>query len=103
MDGNYHQQGSLLNAPFGRLKARWGCLRRPVDINTKDLPNVIYACFVLHNFCEMYKEPIARETETAAKQHDHSVQPSCEPNGNTALSSDACAKRIRQIFKSYFE
>ena len=93
----------VIECAFGRLTARWGCLRHPVDINMKDLPNVIYACFVLHNFCEVYKKPIARETEIAAKQHDHNIQPSCQLNGNTASANDVCAKRIRQIFKSYFE
>ena len=30
----------------GRLKARFGYLNRTMDINLKDLPNVICACFV---------------------------------------------------------
>ena len=38
---------------FGRLKARWRILTRPMDIKLDDLPSIIYACFILHNFCEM--------------------------------------------------
>lgn len=41
-----------IECAFGRLKARWRILMRPMDIPVKDLPNVIFACFVLHNFCE---------------------------------------------------
>lgn len=37
---------------FGRLKARWSILTRKIDFNTEMVPTVIYACFVLHNFCE---------------------------------------------------
>ena len=93
----------VIECSFGRLKARWGCLRRPMDINIKDLPCVIYACFVLHNICEIYKEPISSEREIAARQHDHSTQPVCQPNGNTTLANNVSAKSIRQIFMSYFE
>ena len=42
----------VIECAFGRLKTHFGILRRPVDININDLPQVIYACFVLHNFCE---------------------------------------------------
>ena len=37
---------------FGRLKARWGFLRKTIDLKIETVPKVIYSCFVLHNFCE---------------------------------------------------
>ena len=43
---------------FGKLKARWRILHRPMDIPVDKLPSVIYACFVLHNFCETQKSEI---------------------------------------------
>ncbi|KAF3847250.1 hypothetical protein F7725_020278 [Dissostichus mawsoni] len=42
----------VIECAFGRLKARFAALRRPMDINLDDLPHVIYSCFVLHHFCE---------------------------------------------------
>lgn len=42
----------IIECAFGRLKARFGALRRAMDINIDELPYVIYACFILHNFCE---------------------------------------------------
>ena len=33
---------------FGRLKARW-----QIDMGLKSVPNIVYACFVLHNICEI--------------------------------------------------
>ena len=42
----------IIECAFGCLKARFAALKRPMDINLQDLPHVIYACFVLHNFCE---------------------------------------------------
>ena len=48
----------VIECAFGRLKARFGCLRRNMDIRLEELPVVIYSCFILHNFCESKKEPI---------------------------------------------
>ena len=38
--------------------ARWRILTRPIDIPVKDIPNLTFACFVLHNFCENKKDEI---------------------------------------------
>ena len=37
---------------FGRLKARWRILLRPMDLKFNDIPGIVLACFALHNFCE---------------------------------------------------
>jgi len=44
------------------------------------VPTVIYACFVLHNFCE--KHGITVEDDDVARQiaHDRSMQPDTEPD-----------------------
>lgn len=47
-----------IECAFGRLKARWRILLRPMDIPIEKLPNVIFACFVLHNFCEKKKAEV---------------------------------------------
>ena len=52
----------VIECTFGRPKARFGILRRPVDINLYDMPHVIYACFVLHNFCEINNDSVNEET-----------------------------------------
>ena len=41
---------NVIECSFGRLKARFGTLKRAMDINIYDLPNVIYACLILHNY-----------------------------------------------------
>ena len=41
---------NMIECVFGRLKARWRMLLRIMDIPVEKLPNIIYACFVLHNF-----------------------------------------------------
>ena len=44
-----------IECAFGQLKARWRILTRPIDIPVKDIPNLAFACFVLHNFCKNEK------------------------------------------------
>ena len=43
----------VIEIAFGRLKGRFGCLRRPMDVNIKELPHLIMSTFILHNFCEI--------------------------------------------------
>ncbi|KAL9977378.1 hypothetical protein ACROYT_G014771 [Oculina patagonica] len=38
---------------FGRLKARWQILNKRIDMGLKFVPNIVHACFVLHNICKM--------------------------------------------------
>ena len=51
----------VIDCSFGRLKARFGCLRREMDISQEVLPYVVYACLVLHNVCETHEERLASE------------------------------------------
>ena len=44
---------NLIECAFGRLKARWGFLAGKVDLKLELVPIVVYACFVLHNYCEL--------------------------------------------------
>ena len=41
-----------IECAFGRLKARWAILTRKMDLKLETIPKVVYACFVLHNYCE---------------------------------------------------
>jgi len=39
---------------FGRLKARWRRLSKKIDMFVGNVPNVILACCILHNICEVH-------------------------------------------------
>ena len=89
-----------IECAFGRLKARFGALRREMDICQKDLPHVIYSCFILHNFCEDQHELLIEDAVQRAIQSDKENQPNILRNGNCGTETEA--KKIRDTFKMYF-
>lgn len=73
-----------------------------MDINLQELPFVIYACFVLHNFCEASKETIDENHVTEAIQHDRDNQPHSEP----VVRGDSLTvegKRVRRVLTQYLD
>ena len=53
-----------IECAFGRLKARWRILLRSMDLKLEDMPDIILACFFLHNFCEERNiEPILADMD----------------------------------------
>lgn len=90
----------VIECAFGRLKGRFGMLKRAMDVNLEDLPHVVYACFVLHNFCEVNGESVMEEQVEAAIQYDRNFQPapSTAPDSNNTEG-----KSVRRVLTRYFD
>nr|XP_047137549.1 uncharacterized protein LOC105843733 [Hydra vulgaris] len=69
-----------IECAFGRLKARWGFLRKIVDIKIETVPIVTYTCFVLHNFCEKNKTYDLNEEEVIQQIIKHRSDALESPN-----------------------
>ena len=89
----------VVECAFRRLKARFGCLRREIDMNMSDLPTVIHSCFTLHNFCEINNETINQQRVDHAVHYDTEFQQQTLQN---VLGNEAAGKRIHRIFLKYF-
>ena len=87
----------LIECSFGRLKARFGALKRAMDINLMELPHFIYACFVLHNFCELSNERISEDKVSSAMDHDREFQP---PQQHITIGLNAMRLKAKELGKS---
>ena len=83
------------------MKARFSALRREIDINLNDLPTVIYACFVLHNFCEIHKESISEDQVRSVMDDEQASQPTNQWQG-PMQRNDMEGKRARRVLTKYF-
>ena len=90
---------------FGRLKARWGFLRRMVDPKLETVPIVVYCCFVLHSICEMKRNCEVDDQETQAQiqrpKRDEEKIPNCTGAFYSYINSEG--QKIREVIKEYFE
>lgn len=97
------QSRMVIECPFGRLKARFGALKRAMDINLDELPYIIYACFVLHNFCELNNGRIGGENVKAAIGYDKHFQPAVAPNNFSTDCNEKEGKKIRRVLTKYLD
>ena len=58
----------VVECAFGRLEERFGILGKEMDTSLNNTLNIIYACFVLHNFCEINKESMCHNTKKNLNQ-----------------------------------
>ena len=68
-----------------------------------DLPFVIYACFILHNFCEINKESIRKERVIMVIDYDKDLQPSTATSRYLSNSNEAEGIRVRSVLTRYFD
>ena len=71
---------NTIDRACGRLKARWQILNRRLDIGLKDIPNIIYACFVLHNICDLNSMSVDAENVERQIDRDRAAQRKTEPD-----------------------
>lgn len=89
-----------IECAFGRLKARWRILLRPMDIPVDYLPNVIFSCFVLHNYCERQKADVDPSLVEKIIMEERSMKLKTDKvnSYNTAIG-----KRVRNTITDYFK
>ena len=45
---------------FGRLKGRWRCLQKRIDVQVDNAVTALGACVVLHNICETIETTVLK-------------------------------------------
>jgi hypothetical protein len=87
----------VIENAFGRLKGRWRCLLKRNDTATEDVPNMITACCVLHNICEVHRD------EFSDVWLEGILEPPHESTANSAPSAsrNPTAESIRNALRDY--
>ena len=92
----------VIDCAFSRLKARFGSLRREMNIKLDNLLRCINSCFILHNFCEMRKEGLNSRKLDKSLRLEKEFQPPIE-NDYKVNNNESGGKVTRQIYVMYFE
>lgn len=82
---------------YGRLKGRWRCLSKRLDIDVFDVSELVAACCVLHNICEVHGDSFNQdwlEDLEAENRHTCSIT-NTNHTGQTAVNT-------RKALMSYF-
>ena len=79
---------------YGRLKGRWRCLLKRLDINVKDVPELVAACCTLHNMCEIHSDTFDEALL--------GVEIGCDVASDTRSSQVESGENIRQALMSHF-
>ena len=64
----------MVEHAYGRLKGRWRCLLKRLDVSVRDVPELVAACCVLHNMCEIHGDTFNEEwLESVESSSDRSI------------------------------
>uniref|UniRef100_A0A667XSF7 Putative nuclease HARBI1 n=1 Tax=Myripristis murdjan TaxID=586833 RepID=A0A667XSF7_9TELE len=90
-----------IECAFGRLKSRWRCLSKQLDVDIMNVPYVITACCVLHNICEVQGDVCEDQDAFQDNQEDaQEALPMAESNDNTEHLIGP--QRVREVLTRYF-
>ena len=82
---------------YGRLKGRWRCLLKRLDVDVCDAPEIVAACCVLHNVCEIHGDAFDEQWMEGVER-DFEESSSATAHAQPTESSI----NIRNAFMSYF-
>ena len=91
-----------IECAVGRLKARWQILNRRIDLKLEHVPQIIYACFVLHNFCEINRVAMDDECVQRQIQYDRQMQPNTAPDRILSYNSVE-GVHVREVITEYIK
>ena len=93
----------VIENAFGRLKGRFCCLNRAMNVNVKELPNLIMSCFVLHNFCEFRNKKLPNGYLQNARVEVKILQRDCQRTKYRNVVNASSAMEVRRVFLTYFD
>ncbi|XP_036340350.1 protein ALP1-like [Rhagoletis pomonella] len=88
---------------FGRLKGRWRCLTKRIDVNPTFVPQVVLACAILHNFVEQQKESYLETWAQSALNIREFPQPQDTLSSEIIFDDNVDPKHLRNNLKNFLK
>ena len=85
---------------YGRLKGRWRCLLKRLDVSVEDVPNVIATCCVLHNICEMHGDTFDENLLEGVETGHGTLATTTTASG---VSHSMSGVNVRQALMAFFQ
>ena len=93
-----------IECAYGRLKERWQILSKPIDMKLEHVPQIIYSCFVLHNFCEVNGMRLDDDRVQRQIELDKQVQPNVGPDRIFSYKYNSVdGERVRDVIAAYIK
>ena len=91
-----------IECAYGRLKTRWGILKKKIDFKFESVPTTILTCFALHNFCERNKKGVDEDLFQSQQVFQINIQNSQE-NLTDKMYSGSTTERVhvRNLLTEY--
>ena len=103
LNNKLHATRNQIECAFGRLKSRWRILNRAAGVDINFAVKLVYACFILHNFCECNRAGIQYDVVQEHMESEHLVQ-SCSHHDNfdkLYSYSTSRGKLVREAIADY--
>ena len=72
---------------YGRLKGRWRCLLKRLDIDVRDVSELVAACCVVHNICEVHGDAFDDDWLNGVDSQEFESTSSCNSTSNPVQSA----------------
>lgn len=91
-----------IECAYGHIKERWQMLNKPIDLKLEHVPQIVYSCFVLHNFCEINGTRLDDDHVQRQIELDKQVQPNVAPDRFFSYNS-VDGERVRNVIIAYIK
>ncbi|XP_039953242.1 protein ALP1-like [Bactrocera tryoni] len=88
---------------FGRLKGRWRCIAKRIDVDPAFVPQVVLACAILHNYVEQQKESYLEFWSQSVQEDIHYPQPQDTITSEMISERNIHPKDLRNNIKNWLK
>lgn len=89
---------TTVDCAFGRLKGRWRCLLKKMDVSISRVPTIVSGCCVLHNLCESQGDEFLEDWMEGVEESGELR----EPDIPVLHEGTAEPQNVRRVLADYF-